>query len=98
MLNIEERHLKIVKGILSKYPYSFYAFGSRAKGNAKKFSDLDLCFFDDISLHTLSKITEDFEESDLPFKVDIVNWDQCKETFRDLIRDDLVSVQTKSSL
>ncbi len=97
MLNIEQRHMEIITGILSKYPYSFYAFGSRAKGNAKKFSDLDLCFVEDISFHTLSKITEDFEESDLPFKVDLINWATCKKTFQDLIIDDLVCIQGSSA-
>ena len=93
MLHIEPRHMKIVMGVLSKYPYGFYAFGSRAKGSEKKFSDLDLCFFDNISFRELSKIAEGFEESDLPFKVDVVNWNKCKETFQDLIKNDLVCIQ-----
>jgi predicted nucleotidyltransferase len=47
MLNIEPRHLEIVKAILSKYNYEFYIFGSRITDKAKKFSDLDL-FYKDI--------------------------------------------------
>jgi predicted nucleotidyltransferase len=93
MLHIEPRHMEIVKSILSKYPYGFYAFGSRAKGNEKKFSDLDLCFFEDIPFRDLSTIATDFEESDLPFKVDVVNWNKCQESFQDLITGDLVCIQ-----
>ena len=44
MLQIETRHLKIINSILSKYPYTFYAYGSRVKGTGRKYSDLDLCY------------------------------------------------------
>jgi len=93
MLFMEPKHLSIVKNILSKYPYSFYAFGSRARGNPKTLSDLDLCFFDNIPLNILAHIDEDFEESDLPYKVDIVDWNKCSDDFRELIKKDLVRIQ-----
>ena len=44
MPQLELRQQQIVREILSKYPYSFYAYGSRVKGNARKLSDLDLCY------------------------------------------------------
>jgi len=47
LINIEQIHKKIVLDILNKYPYSFYAFGSRTKNKAKPLSDLDLCFTED---------------------------------------------------
>jgi uncharacterized protein len=72
MIQLENRHQEIILSILSKYPYKFYAYGSRVKNQAKKYSDLDLCFYGEISLNVLSHIEEDFEESNLPFKVDLV--------------------------
>lgn len=93
MLFMEPKHWKIVQKILSKYPYAFYAFGSRVKGNPKTLSDLDLCFFENIPTNTLAHIDEDFEESDLPYKVDIVNWNTCSDTFREIIKKDLVRIQ-----
>ena len=39
---------KIIENLLEKYPYTFYAFGSRAKKTSKKFSDLDLCYLEKI--------------------------------------------------
>ncbi|HLC07121.1 MAG TPA: nucleotidyltransferase domain-containing protein [Candidatus Babeliales bacterium] len=93
MLFIEPRHWQIVQKILSKYPYSFYAFGSRARGNPKPLSDLDLCFFDHIPSNVLSRLDEDFEESDLPYKVDIVDWNKCSDTFRAIIKKDLVLIE-----
>lgn len=93
MLFMEPRHLAIVQDILSKYSYSFYAFGSRARGNPKTLSDLDICFFDKIPSNIVMHIEEDFEESDLPYKVDIVDWNKCSDDFRALIKKDLVQIQ-----
>jgi predicted nucleotidyltransferase len=92
-MHIEDRHWQIVKSILSKYNYSFYAFGSRVKGNPQKFSDLDLCYFGKIPNNELFSLEEDFEESDLPYKVDIISWDKINSSFRELIKKDLVCIQ-----
>ena len=89
---MEPKHLAIVRNILSKYPYSFYAFGSRARVNPKTLSDLDLCFFDTVSLGDLLRIDEDFEESDLPYKVDIVDWNKCSDDVCAIIKKDLVRI------
>ena len=93
MIYMESRHLEIVKSILQKYPYTFYAFGSRAKGTEKRLSDLDICFVDEIPGNILSHIREDFEESNLPFTVDLVNLNTCDEKFRLHIEPDLVLLQ-----
>lgn len=92
-LIMEDRHWKIISHILAKYPYTFYAFGSRAKGTPKPLSDLDLCYFEDIPINALAHLAEDFEESNLPYKVDIVDWKSCDEVFRGLIQRDLVFIQ-----
>ena len=72
-LQLENKHLKILKEILAKYPYQFYAYGSRVKGNAKKYSDLDLCYYDNISSRVICEIREEFKQSNLPFMVELVN-------------------------
>ena len=86
---IEEKHLRIINAILAKYPYTFYAFGSRVKGTSKKFSDLDLCFIEKIPDSEQNRLEADFEESDLPYKVDLLDWYQCDEAFQHLIYPDL---------
>jgi predicted nucleotidyltransferase len=73
MLQLEVRHQKIIQQILSKYPYKFYAYGSRVKGTARKLSDLDLCYQEKIPDATAFKIEEEFKESDLPFIVELVD-------------------------
>ena len=92
MLQLEERHWKIVQQILSKYPYKFYAYGSRVKGNARQLSDLDICYYDNIPDNIVFLIEEEFKESDLPFKVDLVAWKRMKSGFRKLISRDLIAI------
>jgi predicted nucleotidyltransferase len=89
---MENRHWTIVQQILSKYPYQFYAYGSRVKGQARKYSDLDLCFYKEIPWNVLSHIQEDLENSNLPFKVDLVFWGWMSAEFQGLIKFDLVLV------
>lgn len=89
-LAIEHRHYNIVMNILAKYPFKFYAFGSRVKGNARPLSDLDLCVDGNIPGNVLTHIDEDFEESDLPFKVDILQLNSLSEAFYTSIKNDLM--------
>jgi predicted nucleotidyltransferase len=60
MLQIESRHQKIIQEILSKYPYSFYAYGSRAKKETRRLSDLDLCCYENIPDAITFQIEEEF--------------------------------------
>jgi predicted nucleotidyltransferase len=92
MIYMDERHLKIVKAILAKYPYTFYVFGSRTKGTHRPLSDLDMCFMEDSPWNVRAHIDEDFEESDLPFTVDIIDWNTCKPDFQAKIAKDLVQI------
>ena len=64
-----------------------WVFGSRAGINIKKFSDLDLAIDDNSPLPyaTIVNLKCDFEESDLPFKVDIVDWHQLDQSFQNRI-------------
>lgn len=97
MIYMAEKHLKILQRVLSKYPYRFFVFGPRIKGTEKRFSDLDLCYKEKIPSLTLSKLEEDFEESDLPFKVDIINWNYCSNNFKELIAKDMVLLELNNT-
>jgi len=82
MVHIEPRHLIIIQSILAPYPYTFYVFGSRATGKARPLSDLDICYLDSIPPRTIQKIEAAFEDSDLPYTVDLVDWNACDTTFK----------------
>ena len=45
---LEEKIYKDIKEVLLQFPYTFYIFGSRAKGNYKKTSDIDLAILEKI--------------------------------------------------
>ena len=67
-----------VRGNLQKHvpEYKVWAFGSRTKGTAKHDSDIDLAVISDhaLSLAVSASLDDDFTESDLPWKVDVVDW------------------------
>lgn len=93
MIKIEPKDFQLLKQILAKYPYQFYAYGSRVKGTARKFSDLDICYQEEIPLSIISHLREEFTESNLPFEVELVNWKHMRPEFRELIKEDLVSIK-----
>jgi type I restriction enzyme S subunit len=96
-IDIRPDHWGMVQGILQKHVPQFdvWAFGSRAKWTAKDHSDLDLCIKTDkpLDFKTLALMEEDFSESDLPWKVDVVDWATTSESFRKIIERDKVVVQ-----
>ncbi len=89
-LALTDKQLKTVLDILKKYPQTFYAYGSRVTGKSRPTSDLDLCFKESIPFNIQSHIEEDFEESDLPFQVEISDYNLMTEEFKQLINKDLV--------
>ena len=89
MIKLENKHLKILKQILTKYPHTFYIFGSRSKGKVSKFSDIDLCYKESIPKEILARIRFDLEDSNLPFFVDLVYWNNMSKGFQKLIEKDL---------
>lgn len=63
-------------------------FGSRANGQARSVSDLDVAILGDqpLSLQVMGDLREAFEESDLPFRVDLVDWAITSDEFRQIIQ------------
>ena len=77
-LDINPEELKLVHQVLKQCipGIEVRAFGSRANNTAKPHSDLDLAVMTEqpLTLQQGALLTETFEESDLPFKVDIIDW------------------------
>jgi uncharacterized protein len=75
-----------------------WAFGSRATRRAKPYSDLDLAIVADqpLGLERLAELAEAFSESDLPWKVDLVDWATTSDRFRQVIEQAHVTLQTAS--
>jgi type I restriction enzyme S subunit len=62
-------------------------FGSRANGTAKPYSDIDLVIMgnEPLPVTTMRILRDAFDDSDLPFQVDLVEWAGTSEEFRVVI-------------
>lgn len=96
-IDISAEHWEIVSDILRRHvpQREVWAFGSRSKWKAKTYSDLDLVVIGDepLSLQTKANLAEDFSESDLPWKVDVVDWATTEDSFKKIIESEKVLVQ-----
>jgi len=96
-LDLRPNEWEIVRDILERHvpDREVWAFGSRVKGTAKPYSDLDLTILgsEPLALSTAAELADDFSESDLPFKVEIVDWATTGERFRVVIEGERVVVQ-----
>ncbi len=99
-IDIQDDHWIIVRDILAKHvpQHEVWAFGSRATNRAKPFSDLDLAIItrEPLSLDETAGLHDAFSASDLPWKVDIVDWATTSESFRQIIERDRVVIQRGS--
>ena len=91
-LAIRLEHLEIVVRLLRAHLLAeacAWAFGSRVTGRAKPYSDLDLAIdaARPLSLDDSAALAEAFSESDLPYKVDLVDWWRTGERFRRIIAE-----------
>ena len=86
MLDLAPEQLAEVRRILRLHVpgRTVRAFGSRVQGNAKPFSDLDLVIMGETALdfRQLAALKDAFAESNLPFRVDVVEWATTSEAFR----------------
>ncbi len=97
-LKVEPKELRIIQQILRTHVpgMEVWAFGSRVHGeNLKPFSDLDLVIISPGPLSTLQMLDlkEAFTESDLPFKVDLLDWSTLDESSREKIAHSYLAVQ-----
>lgn len=96
-VDLRPDHLGIVRDILHRRvpDRKVMAFGSRATWTAGEHSDLDLAILgaEPLPLSVTAALAEDFSESELPFKVDLVDWTRLDESFRGIIRRHQVAVQ-----
>ena len=96
-LDMQPQHWAIVRNILQQHAagHEVWAFGSRAKGTAKPYSDLDLAIIttEPLSLKQGAALADAFVDSELPWRVDIVDWSTTDPAFRRIIERDRLVVQ-----
>ena len=79
--------IKTIRAILPDA--AILAFGSRIQGGAYPYSDLDIALKSKqpIKLSELGNLKEQFADSDLPFKVDLLDYQSTSDEFRQIIND-----------
>ena len=89
MINIDEKDLRVIKKIIAEYipAIEVRAFGSRLNGVCKPYSDLDLAVVGSkrIDSQIWIKLKDAFHESDLPFRVDIIDWHNISDEFKNVV-------------
>jgi predicted nucleotidyltransferase len=93
--DLSEKHLALVLMILSQHLPShakIWLFGSRATGRAKKYSDIDLLIDigNAIPIQLLSQLNSAFDESVLPYKVDIADANTITDAFKENIKSQII--------
>jgi uncharacterized protein len=87
-MQLTDNEKSIVETILSNVSGEIYLFGSRVRGTARPDSDLDVCIkrsVSEVPLETISELREKFSNSNLPFAVDLVDYQHLNTSFRDAI-------------
>jgi predicted nucleotidyltransferase len=87
---VSAEHLRLLLEEIERYiPNStVWAFGSRVDGTHRTASDLDLAIHCDkgIAMNELPKLNERLVESDLPFKVQLLDFDRLPEHMQENIK------------
>lgn len=90
MIHVTEKELVIIKNILKNYKNEYFVFGSRATGLNRKYSDLDICFTKPMLFLHQALIKEAFEESNLPYTVDFLDFNLMSPEFQNIIKKDMI--------
>lgn len=93
-MDLQPRHAEMVCGILKADSKIRGAkvFGFRARGKARKFSDLDLLLETvfPLDFKDLAALETAFSESSLPFRVDLADSSHVSALFLDAIKNDCI--------
>jgi len=96
MLELSAPQIEEIRAILAREVPGLeaLAFGSRVQGGAKPHSDLDLALrgSEALPIARFGRIVEAFQESKLPFRVDLTDWNRCSPHFQNIIAGHCVQI------
>ena len=89
MIQVSEQEREIIDDIISQLApdCDVLIFGSRYHGKAWEYSDLDLAFAGNgkLGFDRCFELRDAFSESDLPFRVDVLDYNAVSPEFRAII-------------
>lgn len=85
---------KTVRTHLPDKSYKAFVFGSRATNTNRKFSDIDLGIMGPKPLpsNVYVSLDQDFQESDLPYRVDLVDFSNVTEKFKEASLSSIINL------
>jgi len=95
MIDLEDIYIEFIKNTISAVlpDVEIFIYGSRVQGKARKYSDVDIALKGEIEFKDLLKVKALFEDSTFPYKVDIVDLDNLKPDFLNIIKNDLHKIK-----
>ena len=87
---MEDKIYKQIEEIAKNHSkYHFKLFGSRARGDYKTTSDIDVAIFENVTREEEYKIRNEFDKLDIIYKIDLVFIDKeiKQELLNSIIRD-----------
>ena len=93
-----EKDIDFIKETLKRHIQNheakFYIFGSRANGKYSQYSDVDIAIdCPDMTFDKKLRLESDFENSTFPYEVDIVDLNDIKDNFKNLIKNSLKELE-----
>jgi len=80
-INLEANTIEKIKNAVKSYTNirKVILFGSRAKGNAKIGSDIDIALVgENITFREICRLGSEFDQLNLPYKIDILDYSSIK--------------------
>lgn len=91
MIDLSSENLALLKQLITEYvpDCEIRVFGSRIHGTAKPYSDIDIALkcAEPIDRRTMSRLKEALQESILPMRVDVLDWNGISDEFRGVIEE-----------
>lgn len=85
---------KTIRTHIPDKSYKAFIFGSRATNTNRRYSDIDLGIMGPkpLSSKAYISIDQDFQESDLPYKVDLVDFSNVTEKFKRVSLSSIINI------
>jgi uncharacterized protein len=96
-LDLPADHKRLVLNILHTHlppATKAWVFGSRVTGRARRYSDLDLAIDAGrrLTLDEMARLSEAFSDSDLPYRVDFIDWQEINHNWRQSIASERMAL------
>ena len=97
---LSENELALIQSIFYKYPQidKVLLFGSRANATYKSTSDIDLALKGKIDFKLIARLKGEFEESNLAYSVDIIDYAKTQGALKENIDKEGVEIYIKNKI